>query len=464
MSLESQSKISRRDLIKSGAVAMGGLLLGSQWASQAIAEQAATSTNMPNIVIIYTDDQGYADVGFNPHHGPGIITPNIDRIARDGISFSQGYVTGSMCLPSRAGLLTGCYQQRVGIHWAEPATRPVRLIADYLQEANYYSTALGKWHSTVHVAGDGNPTENGFDEFYGFNHGGRNYFDLSNTMTDFAPLYRNKVKIEGEQGYLTHRLTDEAVDFIKRSSDEPFFLYLAYNAVHTPLQAHIEDVERHHKYSQDPGRKILLAMIDYLDQGIGKVLDTLEEEGLYDNTLIFFMTDNGGSCVATHADNTPLRGQKLQHYEGGVRVPFVVSWPAKLKGGRTVDTPVSTLDVLPTCLAAAGLERPSSPELDGVNLLPLLDEKSPAKPPERDLYWWWDGGPFKGGWAIRSGDWKLLQLPGKKLPPLMLFNLSKDPSETTDLAEKHPEKVKDLRERFNVWAALTDKEAGRPGA
>ncbi len=416
---------------------------------------------LPNIVVILTDDQGYSDVGFNPLHGPGVITPNIDRIARAGVVFRQAYVTGSMCLPSRAGLLTGRYPQRFGVHWAERATQPQRLIADYLHQAGYKSTALGKWHESVDIAGDGNPVERGFDEFYGFNAGGRNYMDLSNTAFDFAPLYRGKTRIKNETGYLTFRITDEAVDFIKRNKENPFFLYVPYNALHTPLQAHIEDIERNHQYTQDPARKILLAMMKYMDDGIGKILDTLQAEGLYDNTLIFFLTDNGGSVVASHAENNGLRGWKLEHFEGGVRVPFVVSWPAKIQGGRFFDAPVSSLDILPTCLSAAGLPVPASSELDGFNLLPALDGKSPTPLPERDLFWWWKSGPaaHAGGWAIRSGDWKLIQPPGKNPGPQMLFNLTDDPAETNDLAGKAPEVVRNLQKKFEKWSAAADADA-----
>ena len=434
------------------------------------AAPAFASDRKPNIVIILSDDQGYADVGFNPLHGPGVITPNIDKIARDGVIFQQGYVAATMCLPSRAAMLTGRYQQRAGVHWAEPATRRVRLLADYLKEAGYVSGAFGKWHETVNIAADGNPTKRGFDEFYGFNHGGRDYYDLDNTVSDFAPLFRgtNCLQGSGEKGYLTHRLTDEAVDFIKRHREQPFLVYLPYNAVHTPLQAQVEDVERQHQYSTDPARKILLAMINYLDAGVGKVIDTLKAEGLYDNTLIFFLTDNGGSKMATHADNTPLRGEKLQHWEGGIRVPFVLSWPAAVKGGRTYSPPVSTLDIVPTCLAAAGLPAPSSPKLDGVNLLPLIDDKAPAPPPDRDLFWWWKNGggrpgesppAFAGGWAMRSGNWKLLQESGDNPPPVKLFDLAADPQEKNNLAEKFPEKVTALKQKFDTWAASIEADA-----
>ncbi len=437
------------------------------------AAPAFTEDRKPNIVIIFTDDQGYADVGFNPLHGPGIITPNIDKIARDGVIFEQAYVAATMCLPSRAAMLTGRYQQRAGVHWAEPATRPVRLLADYLKEAGYVSGAFGKWHETVNIAADGNPTKRGFDEFYGFNHGGRDYYDLDNTVSDFAPLFRgtNCLQGSGEKGYLTHRLTDEAVDFIKRHREQPFLVYLPYNAVHTPLQAQVEDVERQHQYSTDPARKILLAMINYLDAGVGKVIDTLKAEGLYDNTLIFFLTDNGGSSLATRADNTPLRGEKLQHWEGGIRVPFVMSWPAAVKGGRTFNPPVSTLDILPTCLAAAGLPIPSSPKLDGFNLLPLIDDKAPAPPPDRDLFWWWKNGggrpgesppAFAGGWAMRSGNWKLLQESGDNPPPVKLFDLAADPQEKNNLAEKFPEKVTALKQKFDTWAAGVEADAAQP--
>ena len=444
----------RQNILKFGCIT--GIVLGF-FPEKGFAQHSVG--NLPNIVFIITDDQGYADVGFNPSHGSGVITPNIDRIAHDGVVFRQGYVTASMCLPSRAGLLTGCYPQRYGVHWAEQSTRPMPLIAEYLREAGYRSAALGKWHETVDIAGAGSPLERGFDEFYGFNHGGRNYMDLSNKAFDFAPLYRGKERVEGEQGYLTYRITDEAVDFIKRNKEHPFFLHVAYNALHTPLQAHIEDVERHHQHTSDPARKILLAMLDYLDEGVGKIIDTLKAEGLYENTLIFFLTDNGGSSLATHADNAPLRGEKLQHFEGGVRVPFLVSWPARIKGGRFLDVPVSTLDILPTCLAAAGLTEPSSPKLDGINLFPLLKENTVLETLDRDLFWWWKSGPFSGGWAIRSEDWKLLQLPGANPPPIMLFDLANDPGEENDLAGERPETVRDLQTRFKKWAASACAES-----
>lgn len=417
----------------------------------------AASDRSPNIVVILTDDQGYADVGFNPAHSKGVSTPNIDRLAKDGVICSNGYVTSAMCLPSRAGLLTGRYQQRSGVHWAEVAKKSSRLLPDYLKEAGYTSAVFGKWHETVDITGDGNPTVRGFDEFYGFNHGGRNYFDLSNTMTQFAPLYRGKEKVVGDQGYLTHRLTDEAVAFIKRQKDQPFLLYLPYSAVHTPLQAHIEDVENHHKNTHDPARKILLAMIDYLDAGVGKVLAALEEKGIYENTLIIFLSDNGGSVIATHAENTPLNGEKLQFLEGGIRVPFVVSWPAKIKGGRIHASPVSALDILPTCLAAAALPVSAEQSFDGINLLPLLTTE--ATPPLRDLFWWWKTGPFAGGWAVRSGDWKLRHEPSAAEEKFSLFELANDPGEKNDLAQKHPEQVSQLKERFQRWSAAIEADA-----
>ncbi len=432
-----------------------GAILPLTFATFAVAE---SQSKVPNIVIIVSDDQGYADVSFNPLHKAGVSTPNIDRIARDGVIFEEGYVTAPMCLPSRAALLTGRYQQRSGVHWADVATQPVQLLPSYLRSAGYVSTALGKWHETVDIAGAGNPTVRGFDEFYGFNHGGRNYFDLSNTMTDFAPLYRAKKKLVGEQGYLTHRLTEEAVDFIQRHREEPFILYLAYNAVHTPLQAHIEDVEKHHVHSQDPARKILLAMIDYLDAGVGQVLGALDDAGIYENTLIIFLTDNGGSVLATHADNAPLNGEKLQMLEGGIRVPFVVSWPARFSGARTLKGPVSTLDILPTCLAAADQPIPAS--LDGANLLPVLEGKSVL--PARDLFWWWRTGPFAGQWAIRSGQWKLHRFPDSAGEIFALFDLSADPGESQDLAGSEPKRLAELRARFERWSKQADASAPAP--
>jgi arylsulfatase A-like enzyme len=333
----------------------------------------------------------------------------------------------------------------------------MRLIPSYLKEAGYASTAIGKWHQTVDITGAGNPTENGFDEFYGFNHGGRDYFDLSNVLTNFAPLHRGKEPIVGEKGYLTHRITDEAVNFIERKSDKPFLLYVPYNVPHTPLQAHVVDVENHHKDSTDPARKILLAMIDYLDAGVGRIIAALEKEGVYENTVIIFLTDNGGSVLATHADNTPLRGEKLQLLEGGIRVPFAISWPARIKGGQHVDTPVSSLDILPTCLAAAGVTPPDSTKLDGFNLLPLMERQAPL--PERDLYWWWKTGPFAGGAAIRSGDYKMHRYPDSAGGKMTLVNLKNDPQENEDLAEKEPGRLADLREKFARWSEAADAEA-----
>jgi hypothetical protein len=314
---------------------------------------------------------------------------------------------------------------------------------------------------TVWLKGDGNPVERGFDEFYGFNHGGRNYMDLSNTAFDFAPLYRGKKGLKAKP-VISHFASRMRRLILSNGIKTIRFICMSLTmGCAPPLQAHVEDVERNHQYTADPGRKILLAMLKYMDDGIGRILDTLQQEGLYENTLIFFLSDNGGAVVASHAENNGLRGWKLQHFEGGVRVPFVVSWPAEIKGGRVFDELVSSLDILPTCLAAAGLPVPGAPQLDGFNLLPVLEENSPATLPERDLIWWWKSGPsaHAGGWAMRSGDWKLIQPPGRNPGPQMLFNLADDPAETTDLAGEAPEVMRDLRKKFEKWSNAADADA-----
>ncbi len=405
----------------------------------------ALAAEKPNIVIILTDDQGYADVGFNPHHGKEVHTPHTDRLAREGIVCTQAYTTGHVCSPTRAGLMTGRYQQRFGIYTAGEGGSGVPLdevfLPQYLKPAGYVCGALGKWHLGLTL--EYNAVNRGFDEFYGFmGRGAHDYFDLS--INDH-PIYRGLNPIE-DRGYLTTRITEEAVSFITRHREtrdgqRPFLLYVAYNAVHAPPQAPAEDVRRQ---TGDETRDTLMAMLRHLDAGVGRIVDTLKQHGLFDNTLLVFLTDNGGSRVM-HAVNTPLRGFKQDDYEGGIRVPMIVSWPARLPRGGKCDVPMLSIDILPTALAAADVTPPADRVLDGKNLLPAL--RGEVEQVHEQMYW--SSGGLRGKWAIRTGRWKLVGVKNQ----IELFDLEADLSETTDLSARFPEKVAELTKLHDAWLA-----------
>jgi arylsulfatase A-like enzyme len=405
----------------------------------ALPRAAGPVERKPNIVIIISDDQGYADISFNPHHPKEVSTPHMDALAREGVCFTQGYISGNVCSPTRAGLMTGRYQQRAGIYTAGEGGSGLPLnetiFPQFLKPAGYVCGAFGKWH--LGLTSEYNPAARGFDEFYGFQgRGAHDYYKLDDPE---SPLYRNLDPIK-DHGYLTTRLTDEAVSFLKRHRDRPFLAYLAYNAVHAPAQAPPEDIRRFN--TGDPQRDILMAMLQHLDAGVGRVVDTLKAEGLWENTLLFFLTDNGGAR-AMHANNAPLRGNKQLNYEGGIRTPFVVSWPAQVKGGRVCDTPVISLDILPTALAAAGLEPPKDRPFDGRSLLPLL--RGQTKVLHEHLFW--SEGGSSGEWAVRSGNWKLLAHGDQR----ELYDLVRDPGEQTNLVQKHPDQVKQLTALYDAW-------------
>ncbi|MCU0913449.1 MAG: sulfatase-like hydrolase/transferase [Planctomycetes bacterium] len=393
----------------------------------------------PNIVVILTDDQGYADISFNPHHPREVSTPHMDALAREGIFFTQGYISGNVCSPTRAGLMTGRYQQRAGIYTAGEGGSGLpleeKIFPQFLKPAGYTCGAFGKWH--LGLTREYSPCARGFDEFYGFlGRGAHDYFKLDDPE---SPIYRGFEPIRDE-GYLTTRLTDEAVSFIRRYKDRPFYVHLAYNAVHAPAEAPPEDIKRFD--TGDELRNTLMAMLQHLDAGVGRVVETLKKEGAWENTLLFFLTDNGGSN-AMHAANTPLRAFKQWNYEGGIRTPVVVSWPARFQGGRSIDTPVISFDILPTVLDAAGLPAPTRKPFDGKSLLPVLEGKAGTL---HEQLFWSEGGA-SGEWAVRRGHWKLVAHPAK----MELYDLAADPSEATDLAGKHPDKVRELAGRYDAW-------------
>ncbi len=427
------------------------VLVGSVVASLSV---YSASSDRPNIVVILTDDQGYADISFNANHPREVSTPHMDALANEGVFFSQAYTSGHVCSPTRAGIMLGRYQQRVGVYTAGDGGNgfdpKLPIFPAFLPE-EYTSTAIGKWHlglDSDYPELKWHAMSRGFDECYKFmGRGGHDYFKLQGVNgDDYQPIYRNKARIQKDEyeGYLTTLLTQEAVDFIDREKDDPFFLYLAYNAVHAPAQAPREDID--HYKNKYPGisekRAILMAMLYHLDLGVGAVVKKLKDEGLWENTLLIFLTDNGGS-KAMDANNGILRGFKGSLYEGGVRTPWVVSWPARFKGGRVIDTPVISLDILPTALDALGVAAPTDTPFDGKSLIPLLTGETDTL--HSELYF--NSGEPKGEWAVRQGDWKAHGFKDK----YELYNLADDPSEATDLAKKNPSKARELFQMHEVW-------------
>jgi len=398
----------------------------------------------PNVLLILTDDQGYADASFQKYHPAEISTPAIDQLAKSAVKFTNGYVSAYVCAPSRAGLLTGRYQQRSGFYRAPDSRQGLplseKLLPEVLEKNGYKTGIFGKWH--LGLERPYYPTSRGFDSFYGFlGHGGHDYFDLNcSPGNEQTCIYRNDKPIN-DTGYLTDNLAREACNFIEDNtkSNAPFFLYLPFNAVHMPLEAPEKDIAKYNTGDKD--RDIQVAMIHRMDLAIGKVVEKLKETGVYDNTLIFFLTDNGGARVSK-AVNTPLRDYKHSVYEGGIRVPFFISWPGKLTPG-TCDEPVIALDIMPTIFAALGIDLPSDRIYDGHNIFPILNGKQ--KTPLHETLCW-DGND--GIWAIRQGKWKLLY---NKQKMLELYDLSTDISETTDLSKKYPQTVDKLKTEFKAW-------------
>jgi arylsulfatase A-like enzyme len=387
---------------------------------------------------------GYADIGC--HGGKDIATPNIDSIAETGIRFTNGYVSCPQCSPSRAGLMTGRYQQRFGHeyntgrlrgslqeHVGLPLTEVT--IADVLKTAGYVTGAVGKWH--LGMAPHFHPLKRGYDEFFGFLHGLHSY--IKPGLGTKNPILRG-AEPEDEKEYLTDAFSREAAAFIDRHHQRPFFLYLAYNAPHGPMQT-----PKRYKNSfneiDNPSRRTYAGMLTAMDEGIGKVLGRLREHGVEKNTLLFFVNDNGGPTGSNASNNGPLRGTKETMFEGGIRVPFLVRWPAKLRRGAVYEHPVIVLDILPTAAAAAGAKLPADRELDGVNLLPYLSGKKKSRP--HKVLCWRSGDTH----AVREGDYKLVINRDEE----GLFDLSSDIGEITDLSSEKPDVRKDLEETFAKW-------------
>ncbi len=402
----------------------------------------------PNLLILIADDLGWADVGFNG--SKEIPTPHLDSLARNGVRCSAGYVTAPQCSPTRAGLLTGRYQQRFGhdnnnynlacFHTGQ------RILPEHLKAAGYVTGLVGKWH--LGMAPSDHPQQHGFDEFFGFQGGGHAYLQERWQDKENSVLSGTQPRPLDGSSFLTSTFGREAADFVRRHQDRHWFLYTAFNAPHMPMTMPpgYEDKVKHIK---NPNRARCVAMMMNLDDAVGEILAALRATGQEERTLIVFLSDNGGTgtpgnFIKNASLNVPYRGVKGDVYEGGIREPFVVQWKNRLPAGRTFNAPVSALDLLPTALAAAGASPLPGVPLEGVNLLPFLRGDQSA-PPHAELYWRW-----QNKCAVRQGDWKWVQNKGD---PAELYDLASDPSEQFNLAPHQPERMKELARLFARWNA-----------
>ncbi len=434
----------------------------------------------PNVVIIYSDDQGWGDVGY--HGFEDIMTPRIDKLAAGGTWFSQAYVSASVCGPSRAGLLTGIYQQRMGVYGnydkgGIPTSQPS--LFEMLKREGYNCGAVGKWHVGA-AREELRPNSRCVDFFYGFLWGAHDYYksgtDPDTPRKGERPIMRNtqiEPPIQASNGYLTEMFTKEAVQFIERTeADKPFCLYLAYNAVHHPWSVPDSYVERVQHLDTHDERKLFAGMVLAMDDGVGAVMDALRRKGVEDNTLVFFMSDNGsprGQGIAQPKQKTrgtttmsspgPFNGFKGDTYEGGTRVPFVMYWPGKIPAGAVYKHPVINLDIVPTVLARCSVRRPyKGHAFDGVDLLPFITGRAAAARKPHDTLYWRRGDDY----ALLKGDWKLAWNDQGGPRTIQLFNLANDPGEWRDLAAVAPERAQVLQDMFDAWdSRLPDNQGGR---
>ncbi len=466
--------------------------LGSLWSLRSLSSLLALAALAhaaapPNVLLVTIDNLGYADLGC--FGNPLVRTPNLDAFARDGVRSTAFYSASPTCSPSRAALLTGRYQTRFGFEGnaigaanADPRIglpADQRTIAQRLRDTGYVTALVGKWHLGGTAAF--HPHRRGFDEFFGFLHEGHYYVPspwqsvttwlrrptlpdggkgrwtspdgrtvwsthLGNVEPDYNadnPILRGS-QPEDESANLTDAFTREACDFIQRHTAQPFFLYLAYNAVHSPMQAADRHLEKF-AHVPDLHRRMFAAMLSHLDDSIGTVLTQLHYVGLDHNTLVVFLSDNGGPTRELTSSNAPLRGEKGTYFEGGIRVPFIARWPAHLPAGRVVDTPVISLDLTATALRAGGATIDAA-ALDGRDLATLF--AAPATTAEPRTFYWRAGQRR----AIRHGDWKLVRDAGRRQEGAWhLFNLAADVSEKTDLAAQEPARVAELAALWDKW-------------
>ncbi|WP_405295579.1 sulfatase-like hydrolase/transferase [Algibacter sp. Ld11] len=418
------------------------------------------SAQKKNIIFLFADDAGYHDFGFQG--SKTFPTPNLDNLASEGMVFNEAYTTDSVCGPSRAGLLTGMYQQRYGIEennvpgYMSDSSKllgddmglplGINTVADYLNPLGYKSIVLGKWH--LGNADRYHPLNRGFDEFYGFRGGARSFWPLSLERALDRPEDRMEKGFglfEEPKKYLTDAIADEACDFMERHKEEPFFMYVSFNAVHSPLEAMDEDLDKIKGLTGK--RKKLAAMTLALDRACGTILKKLKALGLEENTLIVFSNDNGGPD-GTETSNYPLSGCKSNFLEGGIRVPFIMKLPGVIKPRTEYKKAISMLDMVPTFVNIAGGNASELKGLDGVDLMPFITKKNNNAPHER-LFW-----KIENRGVVREGDWKLLRYPDR---PAELYNIAEDITENNDLALKYPEKVREMYKTLFNWEAELER-------
>ena len=464
----SRKDLTRRGFLKVAGVASAALLLPP---GCTIGNKANQTGKKPNIVFILIDDLGWKDVGFMG--SKFYETPNIDKLASQGMVFTNAYANAPNCAPTRACLMSGQYGPRHGIYTVGDSARgkshqrkiiptennttldpKIPTIADALRPADYISASMGKWH--LGADPEAGPIGQGFDVNIGGNEAGH-------PKSYFSP-YKNDDLADGPEGeYLTDRLTDEAIAFIEANSSRPFFLYLPHYAVHTPLQAKKDMIAKYENKPPHNGQDNAkyAAMIESTDQGVGRIMKTLDELNLTENTVVVFFSDNGGHGGVTNMK--PLRGSKGMLYEGGIREPMIVRWPAKIKSGTTCEVPVISIDFYPTFLEITGAGKPKGHTLDGVSILGLLTQK--GKPDRDALYWHFPAylegytaqhGPFRTtpAGAVRKGDWKLIEY--FEDGTLELYNLKNDIGETNNLAKQNPDKTRELHQLMVQWRKKTN--------
>ena len=425
-----------------------------------ILSSSCAYSQQKNIIMLLSDDAGYHDFGFQGSQT--FKTPNLDKLASEGVVFKQAYTTAAVCGPSRAGLLTGIYQQRYGIEdnnvpgymsassklLGDEMGLPTHLktIADYLHPLGYKSFILGKWH--LGGADRYHPLKRGFDEFYGFRGGARNFFELTEEQAKEKPQNRMEIgfgKFEEPKIYVTDAIADRACDFLERNQETPFFMYVSFNAVHTPLEAKKEDLAKVKGLTGK--RKQLAAMTIAMDRACGDILDKLKELGLEENTLVVFANDNGGPDGSLTC-NYPLSGCKSNHLEGGIRVPGIMKLPKVITPGTEYSKAISMLDMLPTFVNAAGGDAAKIEGLDGVDLLPYVTGENSDAPHEL-LFW-----KKENRGVVLQGDWKLMRFPDR---PAELYNLADDIREKNNLAYEYPDKVRKMFKLLWAWEAELER-------
>ena len=457
------------------------------------------TTPVPNIILILADDLGRAEVSAYGQHR--VNTPHIDAIAEKGVKFTSGYITSPICSPSRAGLITGRHQQRFGYELQPHDRYPKNLaeysafkylidtdnwvladerviyprqedilrqglppseitIAEMLKKKNYSTGVIGKWH--LGFSDFSFPMNRGFDEFFGFYEAFSLYAyeddpQIVNYHHDWlftdkyiwgpgrtgkSAIRRNEEEVV-EKEYLTTKLAKEAVDFIERNQKQPFFLYVPFNAPHTPFQALKEDYDLF-SHVEDENKRVYYAMIKSLDDAVGAITDKVESLGLFENTMIIFLSDNGGASYTLATDNHPLKGGKVTNFEGGIKIPFVMQWGNHIQAGSTCDLPVSSLDIFTTIAQVAGIPLPTDRPIDGKSLLATLEETTELQDSQRPLFW-------KSGYnhAIILDKWKLIL--NDKDNKTLLYNISLDPGEKVDMSLEHPELVESLKLKLSLW-------------